>query len=304
MVEQRGPTGPRWMGLAALAGAAAIWASTFVVIKGVLVDVGPIALAALRFLVALVVLLPLAWRAGYRLRDSLHPDFLAYGLTGVALFFGLQNVGLQFTTAGSAALLVALVPALTAGLARAVLGEALPGIRLLGVGAAVVGAAVVVASGAELGGGRAWLGNLLIIGAVVSWSVYTVQGRRVADAHSAVVAATGGIVAGLGLLLPAALIEAAVIGLPVLSVSALSAILYLGLVASALALLLWNAGVGRVDAAVAGATLNLVPVMGLAFAVAVGEAVSGLQLAGGALVVAGVVLATRDPRRVPASAAR
>ncbi len=300
-------TGPRadgrpWLGLLALLGAATIWGSTFVVTRGMLDAIGPLTIAAGRFVLALAVLLPLAWREGYRPRDSLAPAFLGYGVTGVALFFGLQNLGLVFTTAGSAALLVALVPAVTAALARVVLGEPLPGLRLAGIAAAVLGAALVVAAGADLGGPRAWIGNLLILGAVVSWAAYTVQGRRVLARRSAVVAATGGIVAGLGVLLPAAALEVALVGPPALTPGSAAGLLYLGLVASAAALLLWNAGIGRVEASAAGATLNLVPVVGLLFAALAGEPLSALQIAGGALVVVGVALANRPTGRRPAAA--
>ncbi|MFO8075344.1 MAG: DMT family transporter [Actinomycetota bacterium] len=291
-----------WLGLLALLSAATIWGSTFVVTRGMLDAIGPLTIAAGRFLLALVVLLPLAWRQGYRPRDSLAPAFLGYGVTGIALFFGLQNLGLVFTTAGSAALLVALVPAVTAALARVVLAEPLPALRSAGIAAAVLGAVLVVAAGADLGGPRAWVGNLLILGAVLSWAAYTVQGRRVLAGRSAVVAATGGIVAGLGVLLPAAAVELALTGPAAPTPGSLGGLVYLGLVASAAALLLWNAGIARVEASAAGATLNVVPVVGLLFAALAGEPLSALQVAGGALVVVGVALANRPPPRGPAGA--
>ena len=56
---------------------------------------------------------------------SLQPRFLLFGLTGVSLYFGLQNIGLLFTSAGNAALINGSIPAITAILAVLCLGERL-----------------------------------------------------------------------------------------------------------------------------------------------------------------------------------
>jgi drug/metabolite transporter (DMT)-like permease len=71
-------------------------------------------------------------------------------------------------------------------------------------------------------------------------------------------------------------------------------------VASALAMLLWNHALRYVPASTAALYVNLVPVVGLGFALLFGERVGGVHLVGGALAVAGVLLgdATARMRRV------
>jgi drug/metabolite transporter (DMT)-like permease len=59
---------------------------------------------------------------------------------------------------------------------------------------------------------------------------------------------------------------------------------------------LWNTGVRRMEASAAGAFTNVVPVVGLGFAVWLGEAVSPVQLLGGVVAGAGIVLAQRRAR--------
>ncbi|HWH32971.1 MAG TPA: DMT family transporter, partial [Egibacteraceae bacterium] len=150
-------------GLAALFGAVLIWSSTYVLIKGMLDDIGPFTLAVARFAVALAVLAPLAARRGFRWRMALERRWLAFGAAGVTLYFGLQNLGLVFTTAGSAALITASIPALTALVARLSLGERLRRRQAAGVTLSVVGVALVVRSGLELGDARTLAGNVLIL---------------------------------------------------------------------------------------------------------------------------------------------
>lgn len=290
-------------GVLALAGAVLIWSSTYVLIKGMLDDMGPFTLAVARFLVALAVLVPLARRQGFTWRMALEARWLRFGAAGVTLYFGLQNLGLVFTTAGSAALITASIPALTALVAWFSLRERLLPRQVLGVALSVLGVGLVVRSGLELGDLRTLAGNVFVLGACLAWAFYTVAGRRISADVPAAVASTAGIAAGTLLLLPVAAIEWALEGPPVWSAGLVGGVAYLGVGASALAMLWWNSGLRHVHASAAGAMTNLVPVVGLLLAVALGEDVAALQLTGGALAVVGVVLsqAAESPRAVAAA---
>jgi drug/metabolite transporter (DMT)-like permease len=68
--------------------------------------------------------------------------------------------------------------------------------------------------------------------------------------------------------------------------------LYLGVGASAAAYALWNFALEHVDASVAAPYVNLVPIIGLALAVVLGESLTPMDLAGGLTVAAGVWLST------------
>jgi hypothetical protein len=72
---------------------------------------------------------------------------------------------------------------------------------------------------------------------------------------------------------------------------------YLGAVASALPIFLWNYALRYVPASAAALYINLVPVLGLVPALLFGERVGAAQLVGGALAVAGVLLETPSPRK-------
>jgi drug/metabolite transporter (DMT)-like permease len=296
-VTPRTSTSRSAFGNAALAAAVLVWGSTFVVTKGLLDEFGPFTIAFVRFGLAFLLLLPLAHRTGYHYRASLTPGFLRFGLFGVTLFFGLQNLGLVFTTAGSAALIMVLIPATTAMLAAVALGERLSLRQLVGVALSIIGAGLVVQSGLALGESRALLGNLLVLGSVLAWAAYTVQGRVFARTVPTIVATTAGIGSGTLLLAPAALIEIGVTGLPAVSLTGLAGLAYLAFAASGLTLFLWNYGLRSIAASSASVYTNLIPVTGLLFAVLVGEAVTAVQLAGGAVAGAGVALSQHGSRQ-------
>lgn len=138
--------------LLALVAAAAIWGSTFVVTELLLEEAEPLFIAAARF--ALALLSPLVARPYGRSPGTFRrPAFIALGLLGVAGNFALQNVGLAYTDAADAALIIALTPVPIAVLASLLLGEALGARRLIGIAVSIAGVVLITGTGAEASGG-------------------------------------------------------------------------------------------------------------------------------------------------------
>ncbi|HEX2058865.1 MAG TPA: DMT family transporter [Actinomycetota bacterium] len=288
-------------GPAALLLAMLIWGGTLVVTKSLLEGLGPATLLSVRFLVAFLCLAPFAYRAGFRLRDLVRREFVLFGLTGIVLHNGLETWGLRYTSPGSAALIIAGIPAVTVALSRVFLREALPRSRAVGVALSVVGVALVTRPTGV--GALELAGNLLVFGGVVAWGVYTIQGKKMSVRVPAIVGTTAGTGAALLFLLPAAVVESWGEGIPAIGMADVTGLLYLGLGASAAAYALWNFALEHVDASVAAPYVNLVPIIGLALAMMLGESMTALDLAGGATVAAGVWLSTsRRFAPIPAAA--
>lgn len=288
----------RIQGPMAALGAVLIWGFTFVPSKLALAEMGPFTLAALRFSVALAAILPIALRghpSSAAWRKLSLPTVAPLGLTGVALYFGLQNLGLARTTAAEAGLMSATVPALTALLSAALLREPLGLGRLAGILASLVGVALVVLSPADAAGSRGSLeGDLMVLGASLAWAVYTLLGKRVAGRAPDTVLLACTMAIGTLLLLPAAALEQAPMPLPNASASAWLSVLFLGLGGSAASFFCWNAALRRMDASAASIYINLVPVVTLiSSALLLHESLLPAQLLGGALVLMGVYLAGR-----------
>nr|WP_246260049.1 DMT family transporter [Streptomyces typhae] len=287
----------RGSALLALSTTVLIWASTFIVSDRVLAETGPAQLTFLRFAIGALVLLPFGIAGGLRMRGLFRSAYVVCGLTGVALYYGLQNVGLLFTSPDSAALLQAALPVLTAMLGLLWLGERLPASRAAGLVLAVLGVLLVVRQG---GPRFDVLGNVIVLGGVAAYAYYTAYVRRFCTCIEPVVLASASSVWGLVFLTPWLGWEIAEKGFRPPSTAGWLAITYLGVMASGLTLLLWTFALRKVQASVAGTFTGGIPAVGYLFAVLTGSPLVWSQLMGGAMALAGVILsATGRPEPVP-----
>lgn len=299
-------------------GAVVIWGSTFVVTKTALAEFGPMGLAFLRFLIASAVLVPLAWRSLASAKPSTKPPvtplakpsinrfearwydlpwrtFFIMALTGVVLYFLLQNIGLSYASATAASVISASVPALTAAVSWLLLKERLGRTQVVGILVSIVGVASLVLSESGKDHGGSMVGNLLLLASMLSWAFYTLAGRRVASAAPNTVVT--GAVLGIGtvLLLPFAAYEWATGGFPAPSMSGIMSLVFLGLGGSGASFLLWNRGLQHLKAGEATAFINLIPLVGvLTAAVFLDETVRWIHLVSGATVLLGVYLASQS----------
>ena len=277
-----------------------IWGSTFVVTKIVLLEMGPLLLTGLRFILAFALLAPLAARQGFRIQHIFHPSFFLYGLTGVALFYSFQNIGLKFTSVSSTVLIQSGVPAMTALLAVIFLRESLTAGQVIGIGLVTAGVILVgVTSASDTNSANPTLGNLFILGSALAWAVYTIQGRRMTSDHPALLMTTACIGAGLIFLIPFAGWELWTSGPPHISLAGLLGLVYLGLVGSGVTLFLWNYALHFLPASVASPYINLIPIIGLVSAYFYGEKPPLIQILGGGLAILGVWLSSYNEQKKP-----
>ena len=281
----------RGLPLIAVAISVVLWSTAYALSGIVLETSSPAVLSVGRFLIALVPLVPLAARRPGFVRTLRNPRTIILGLTGVTLYYSLTNIGLLYTTAGTAALAAALLPVLTTVLAVIVLREKLSRRTVIGLALATIGVALVAASGLSID-----LGILLCVLALASYSVYTVLLRRDAeraDTPDALVLATATAIWGTALMLPWLAVEIATGGarMPT-GFEGVGGILFLGLIVTAPTLVLFNYGAGRLPAAISGIATAGIPALGYAFAIVLGEAPVLIKVIGGAIALVGIVVAT------------
>lgn len=284
---------------ATLALTALLWSSNFVIGRGLRDDVSPGLLNLLRWSIAAAVLLPLVWRSLHAQRAVLRsawPLIALLGLTGVAAFQTLVYHALTLTAALNTMLLLSLSPLLVVLLAWACGGERPTPRQGLGLVLSLFGAAVLVLRGdvSRLAALRFNAGDLWMLLAVLLWSVYSLLLRRRPPQLSPMVVHAASASAGALCMLPLAaweLLHGAV--LPRAASSWLG-IGFVALASSVLAHGLWVRGVAAIGASRASVYVHLIPLFGAALAVAfLGEPVALFHAIGGAVVLAGVVLASR-----------
>ncbi|HSL70132.1 MAG TPA: DMT family transporter [Longimicrobiales bacterium] len=286
----------KWRAHAALFLMAVIWAVNFSVAKIALRALSPLAFNALRFpMAALALFLLLRTHGPIQLpapEDRLR--VLGLGLLGNAIYQMGFIFGLDHTRAGTASVLLAGTPLMTA-LLSARLGHERVSIRVLvGVFCTLAGIALVVwfDPRGEAGAQSSYLGPLLLLGASMSWAVYTVGSRRLVDRYGPLAVTFWTLTVGAAILF--------LIGLPSVSRTDLSAlplemwlaIVYAGVLSIALAYLIWYNGVAVLGNTRTATYSNLVPVLTLGVAwLWLAEVPHPGQVVGAFVIIAGVSLA-------------
>lgn len=265
-------------------------------------SVPPIELSTVRFAIAGLVLLALARLTGASLGLARWRLLLVAGAFGIFGYNALVFVGLTLGPASDGALIVPTLNPLLTVLFATVLGERLTRNTLAGVAIATAGAAVVIASGQN---GTALstqrlIGDLLMLGGAACWSVYATIGAITTRTGSPVGVTAVASLAGAAMLFPFGFLEQGYRDLPAWPASAWLDVAYLVVFATILGFVLFYWAVRRFGAGLASMVSYLVPVFALIQAVLLlGEQVTLVQVAGGAIILAGVRVATWRRRVVP-----
>ncbi len=284
--------------LLALVASGLLWGSTVPLTKVALTEWGPAWLTVARFTLAA---LPLAWPARRHLRRAVSPATLLWGVAGYGVVIVLQNAGIQRTSVSHAALLIGAMPVLVA-IATVALGRARVGpVAWLGFAVALGGVAVV----GSHGGGEATLaGDALVFGSLLFAAAFMVaQPRLLAGRDPVAVTAVQLGAAALGTIPAALLIDGVPAAVPGLAPTAAMVGLAIGGTLVPFTLFAWAQA--RISPEIAGAFLNLEPLVGVVLGVvAFGDPVGLAQIAGGVAILLGIALNAGSLRGGPPAAPR
>ena len=282
----------KWIALTAVAPVA--WGANYVVTRQLLPADAPLWGSALRALPAGLVLLAIARtlpRGAWWWRSAV------LGTMNVGAFFLLVYVAAQLLPSSIAASVMALAPLAMAGFGWLLLSERPTPLLLGGSVAGIVGVLLLVGGGS---GAIDAVGVATALAALVLSCAGAVLTKRWSDDGTSLLAMTSWqLVAGGGVLaLAAALVEGAP---PALDARAASGFAFTSLVATAIAYLCWFGGLARLRAATVGVIGLLNPVTGVLLgALVADERFTAAQVAGIALVLAGILTASQSrTRRLP-----
>ena len=221
------------------------------------------------------------------MRKSWKP-LLLLGVLGIIGYNLLLYSALGYTSPTNAALISALNPGLIVLFSVLLLKESLKKMQIVGLFISLFGALIILTRGDLLSIFQTDYnrGDLLMIGAVIVWTFYSIIGKRLSIPP--ITATAVSTLLAMFLLAPFALWE----GLQVSEVSQISiyGIVYMFLFSSVCSFVFWNISVKKIGASQAGIFLNLIPVFTAVISVALGETIRFEQMVGGALVFLGVYL--------------
>jgi drug/metabolite transporter (DMT)-like permease len=274
-----------------------IWSSAFAVSKLALVDAPPLLLLTARFLIAgLVVFSVIAWRgADWRLRPRDLASLVIIGIANNAVYLGLNYVGMRSVSSGVTALIASANPVLTSLFAALLLGEVLSWRKAIGLALGVGGVAYVVDSRIA-GGAESLVGILFVTGGLVSLVAGTILFKRLAPKSGLLVGnAVQNLAAGAALAPFAFASEG--IGEIVPTWRLAGALLYLALLGSVCAYLIWLHLITVAGAAAASSFHFMMPPLGLVFGwLVLGEQATPTDFIGIVPVALGIYLVTRQAR--------
>jgi O-acetylserine/cysteine efflux transporter len=272
--------------VAALTAAGLLWGTTVPLSKLALEWLPPGWLTLVRFALAAAILLATA--SGRGLREACTPLVLASGAIGYGGSVLLQNAGITRTSVTHAALLIGAVPVMVAVIAALWQHTVARPVAWIGFVVSLAGVGLVAGG---RGGGASLSGDGLVLVSLLLSATFTVaQGRLLSGRDPVAVTA----VQFLGAALAAVPLSAAE-GLPAAphGPGALLATVALVAFGTLLPFTLFAYGQTRVSAEVAGAFVNIEPLVGAVAGIVVfGDPAGPAQALGGAAIIAGIALST------------
>lgn len=296
------------------------WSITFVNTRSLLLDFSALEIMFIRFALAWVALCGWAFlkeRESVKWMGRCELLFAAMGLSGVVAYQFLENCAIYYTNASNVAILVSIGPIVTALFARLFLKDKALSLNvIIGSLLAICGAAVISLNGVfELA--MHPLGDLMALGGMFCWGVYSVLIVKANDCGLSVMAITRKSFGwAIVMMLPVMVWGATESGFYALDGSfsvctdfelnverfsrSLNCVnlFFLGLCASALAFAFWSKACAELGVVKTMICLYLEPIIAVVFAVLfLGETVSLMSIIGGAVIAVGVYIANRSGRK-------
>lgn len=276
--------------------AASIWGGMYVVSKVVLDIIPPFTLLSMRLILGIVCLFPiLAVQNQWSLKRSQIAKSVFVGLIGYGISLGFQFSGTKLSTAANAALVTSASPVFILIFGVWLLKERISILRLLALLLASAGVVAVVDPRALLLGSEEVLGNLILIGAAITWGLYSVLVKILTQKGSTLEVSLFAFMGGLPLSMTAAGFEWDQILWQAIDGPVILGILYLGIISTALAMFLWNSALAQLEAGIVSLLFFAQPIVGASLgAIFLGERLDLGFWIGAVLISAGLIIAARE----------
>jgi drug/metabolite transporter (DMT)-like permease len=287
-----------WLTYGMLVLATATWGSAFIAGKYAVQSFEPATVAFLRFLGAAVLLFPLMWLMEKNRKKPTLKDyglFAVLGLTGIALYNICFFLATKHAPVIKSSLFIASNPVLIVLLSGLFLKETITKNNIIGMIIALTGVTFIITDGhllALLQFGFEPI-DFVLLGAVISWALYSVVGKVVLKKYSSVESTTYAVAFGTIFLLPFALAETTWQDVQQASFSTWIAIAHMSVFVTVISFVLYYNGIKEVGAAKASIFINVMPVSAVIMAtIFLGETFTWAHAVGAAFVLSGVYIGT------------
>lgn len=254
----------------------------------------PVTLAGMRFGLGFLLLLPLA--LALRSRWPKGRDWLSVAILGIlffAVFMGLFNLSLRYTSAARGALALSTLPLMTMLVASALRVEPLSRRKSVGVVIAIGGVAVALATGLSDAPPGAWRGDAVMVAATFCMALYSIWSRPFIARSSPLGFVTAGMGSGSFVVCLFALADGGFVSTNDFGAGQFAAVVYLAVFGAALTFFLWVFALARTTPTKVTSTITLNPITAsIAATFLMGEPIGLYLLIGVAAVFTGILMAS------------
>ncbi|ACM15930.1 TPA: DMT family transporter [Bacillus pacificus] len=276
--------------------ASSIWGGMYVVVKVLVSVIPPLELVWLRYLVAIVALLIIGFvtKQKWRIEKRYFLIIIAIGVIGYAISIVTQETGTMLSSAQMGAIITSSTPAFMVVFAWLILKERLTFKKGISVCLATIGVIIIVGIG-DLNMSN-MLGGISLLIAALTWALMSVLVKRLPSDYSQIVVTTYSTLVALIVLTPFVLPRLHAIDVSQLTRPTIwGGLLYLGIISTAVAFLLWNRGLQMLNASSGGLFFFFQPVVGTLLGwLILGEKIGVTFWVGSTLILIGVLLVIRE----------
>jgi len=277
---------------------AIIWGVNVVVVKAALTELGPLPFNSLRFIIAALLCWALLKATGVKMLPERMdiPPLAFLGLMGHTFYQVLFISGIDLTTAGNTALLLATIPVWVAALAAITRSEVTGPLTWVGIGLSISGIVLVTTGGGtDLSlGGSTWLGDIMVVCGTFFYAFYTLKSKALLGKYSPLQFTTWTMTIGASVMLLISLGALEAQDWSTVGFAGWGGLAYSAGFAIVLGYYVWTNGVQKLGAARTAIYNNLTPVTAMIVgSLVLGEAITILQLSGAALIITGLYISRR-----------
>src|SRR5689334_14903569 len=213
----------------------------YVVSKVVLEIIPPFTLVATRLILGVFTLaMVLVIRGGLKVTRAQFLQGFGVGFIGYGISLSLQFLGTKLSTAANGSLVTSATPAFVLLFAWILLSEKITIRKFSALLLATLGVVAVIDPRSAQLNPNLFLGNILLLGAAITWALYSVLVRKVTQTLDVLPFSLIAFFGGLPVTVPVGVWELGTIGVGEITLGVIGGVLFLGVISTALAMILWN----------------------------------------------------------------
>ena len=266
--------------------------------KIVLEVIPPFTLLNIRLLLGIVCLGSITLlKRGFRATRKQIGVILLVGVLGFGISLGFQFTGTKLSSAANAALVTSASPIFILLFGALLLRERVTSPRFFALVLASIGVLIVVDPRAALYGGKAAVGNILLLAAAITWGLYSVLIKKNSKDLNIIEVSTYAFIGGWVFSIPLMFSEIKLESIGTVTLPIILGVLYLGIIATALAMYLWNKSLDILEAGLVSLLFFAQPVVGVALGTLILDEVLNTGFwVGAGMIGFGLLIAARSDK--------